>query len=420
MGGENDELLGALCGESATASSGLLALIHDHILASSVAPPDAPPRGGRTARLLLTAASHLSVVAEITAERFMGGEGGKWGAITQLECFKAACRLSLLARRPDLVLLRGGHFTAPAPPQTPWDSPSALERAMAASAPAAAAAQKEAAKAAAGGGGAAAAAAGTPASYKGKRSGRQLNLQPSPAASPAAASAAALPSSAASASSLAARPEMPPAVAAMSALCLAGHPRLGEDSPARALDAPTLGRVAGFLGLARARARVEPAMSPLCASASAGARQQQLLGEILAVLRPVLYVVARRRWGPRSWIPWLLSLFVDLAAAGLSGAAANGASAAAARAAEKAGGLGGSAPAAPADTRPALEELARRRSQLSYYLLRSPVFELVTKPAALRLCKACEGVPLLGPLSQFLVVSTLFYYQRLHFYVSAS
>ena len=32
----------------------------------------------------------------------------------------------------------------------------------------------------------------------------------------------------------------------------------------------------------------------------------------------------------------------------------------------------------------------------------------------------CEGVPLLGPLSQFLVVSTLFYYQRLHFYVSAS
>ena len=415
VGGEDDELLGALCGESATASSGLLSLIHDHIIARSTPPPDGDaPAGGRAARLLLTAASHLSVVAEITAERFMGGEGAKWSAITQLECFKAACRLSLLAKRPDLVLLQGGAFGAPTPPRTAYDPPSAMERAIA---EAAGTVGGERATGAAAGGrtGAAAAgttttttvAGGTPTSFKGKRSGRQLNLKPSSSPGPSSSSALAMPT-------------LPPAVAAMCALGAAVHPRLGANSPARTLEQPAIDRVAGFLGLARARARIAPAMAPLCAAASSAARQQQLLGELLSTLRPVIYVFARRRWGPKSWLPWLLSLLVDLAAGVYSGAAVAGARSAAGRAAAKAGAAGGSTPVAPVDMSDALAELSRRRSQLLYYLLRSPVFELVTKPAALRLCKACEGIPLLGPLSQFLVVSTLFYYQRLHFYVSAS
>ena len=131
VGGDDDQLIGALCGESATASSGLLSLIHEHILACSVVPPGGEaPSGGHMARLLLTVASHLGVVAEIAAERFLGGEGAKWSAIAQLECFKAACRISLLAKRPDLVLLQGGQYGAPLPPRTPYDPPSALEQAM--------------------------------------------------------------------------------------------------------------------------------------------------------------------------------------------------------------------------------------------------------------------------------------------------
>jgi hypothetical protein len=59
-----------------------------------------------------------------------------------------------------------------------------------------------------------------------------------------------------------------------------------------------------------------------------------IASEILHVLRPLLYVLALRRWGRRSWKSWSLSLAVELASIRLSAAGAAGSQAAAAAAAE--------------------------------------------------------------------------------------
>lgn len=42
------------------------------------------------------------------------------------------------------------------------------------------------------------------------------------------------------------------------------------------------------------------------------ARRLLLCGELLAILRPLIYVALLRRWGRRSWIPWLGSLAAEL------------------------------------------------------------------------------------------------------------
>ena len=81
----------------------------------------------------------------------------------------------------------------------------------------------------------------------------------------------------------------------------------------------------------------------------------------------------------------------------------------------------GAAPTATlAQMQPALQELNARRSALMMYLMRAPLFDVFTKPLALRLCAACEGVPLLGMLMRLAVHSGLLYYQNLYFYCSAS
>lgn len=36
-----------------------------------------------------------------------------------------------------------------------------------------------------------------------------------------------------------------------------------------------------------------------------------VVGEVLLILRPLLYVLLIRRYGLRSWLPWLLSLAFD-------------------------------------------------------------------------------------------------------------
>lgn len=42
------------------------------------------------------------------------------------------------------------------------------------------------------------------------------------------------------------------------------------------------------------------------------AKRLMACGEVLLVARPLLYVALLRRWGPRSWRPWLLAALVEL------------------------------------------------------------------------------------------------------------
>lgn len=37
-----------------------------------------------------------------------------------------------------------------------------------------------------------------------------------------------------------------------------------------------------------------------------------LMGEVMFIIRPLLYVLLIRKYGTRSWYPWLVSLAVDL------------------------------------------------------------------------------------------------------------
>lgn len=51
------------------------------------------------------------------------------------------------------------------------------------------------------------------------------------------------------------------------------------------------------------------------------ARSLLSAGEILYVFRPLIYVLAMRKWGAKKWKPWLLSLGVDAASMALIAAA---------------------------------------------------------------------------------------------------
>ena len=155
-------------------------------------------------------------------------------------------------------------------------------------------------------------------------------------------------------------------------------------------------------------------------------------GELLFILRPLLYVLAlraasararRRRRSlilderppppasallpplPRAWWPWCLSLAVDLASAAALRAGAASA-AAAATAAATTPGLSPASPVALAYRAHAFtwhaaeaRELGRRKAILGLYFLRSPAWEVVSE----RLLSAAEAgasrVPLLGGLA---------------------
>jgi hypothetical protein len=64
-------------------------------------------------------------------------------------------------------------------------------------------------------------------------------------------------------------------------------------------------------------------------------------------------------------------------------------------------------------------ELTRRKRMWALYLLRSPLFERCTVPAAERVAAGAGYVPLLGWVAQF-AVGMLGYYNKVHFYSSGS
>ncbi|KAJ1924440.1 hypothetical protein IWQ60_005204, partial [Tieghemiomyces parasiticus] len=124
---------------------------------------------------------------------------------------------------------------------------------------------------------------------------------------------------------------------------------------------------------------------------------RRLWGEYLFILRPIIYVLAIRKWGRRTWTPWFLSLLVEAISRVLS------------------------TTPTPSAARSQLEttELTRRLWLFLYYLLRSPFYERYTKPRLDRFIARTEKKPLLS-----LFTGILKDYQPLwesvYFYTSAS
>lgn len=104
----------------------------------------------------------------------------------------------------------------------------------------------------------------------------------------------------------------------------------------------------------------------------------KMTGEALHIARPLLHAAAMRRHGRKSWRPFVLSACVDAAMFTCLNAAAGK----------------DEAHFSPGERR----EMRRRRAALAYYLLRSPAFESVTRPAIGAVGWALRPVPLVGSL----------------------
>ncbi|KAI9250529.1 peroxisome membrane protein [Phascolomyces articulosus] len=125
-------------------------------------------------------------------------------------------------------------------------------------------------------------------------------------------------------------------------------------------------------------------------------------GEVLYILRPLLYVLAVLKYGRLSWKPWLLSLAVEL----LSQAMVR-------QAFEQP--HGGRSKMMPLEK----QEYARRLQLLWLNLLRGAFYIRVTRPRLERFCNSVENKPVVslvgGILRDYLPL-----WQNIYFYTSAS
>ncbi|KAG0258836.1 Peroxisomal membrane protein pex16 [Mortierella polycephala] len=105
------------------------------------------------------------------------------------------------------------------------------------------------------------------------------------------------------------------------------------------------------------------------------------IGEYLFVLRPLIYVMAMRKYGQKSWYPWFLSLAIELVSrtsikhflAGRSGG----------------NGRGSGTPLEK-------DEMKRRLWLLLYYVLRSPFYDRFTKERLYNFCESASKRPLIS------------------------
>lgn len=136
------------------------------------------------------------------------------------------------------------------------------------------------------------------------------------------------------------------------------------------------------------------------------ARSQRLVAtaEVLHIMRPVAYALALRRWGRRSWKPWLVSLVVDLLSMRLGSAGAAAVESSTWFGSVQPSNLGPSLLLLQSlqQTRWAPEEereLEARRMRMLVYLLRDPVFSRYTQAALEKWVRGTSRVPLVGWLS---------------------
>ncbi|KAJ1800190.1 hypothetical protein LPJ59_001279 [Coemansia sp. RSA 2399] len=123
-------------------------------------------------------------------------------------------------------------------------------------------------------------------------------------------------------------------------------------------------------------------------------------GELLFILRPVLYVLGIRKLGKRDWRPWALSLLVELVSRQMIRSDLRDSEATEPRTVER-------------------DELSRRKWLLMYYLLRSPFFDRFVESRMTRVADWCGNKPLLS-LVGALIRDYLPLWQQYYFYTSAS
>lgn len=152
-----------------------------------------------------------------------------------------------------------------------------------------------------------------------------------------------------------------------------------------------------------------------------------MAGEVVHILRPLVYSYSCGSAGERSWRPWLTSLAMDAAAFACTARAGGGGAMTLLIPIGAAGGGGGVDGSGAGDGVPVLPyldaeqaaELRRRKMLWFLYLMRSPAFELLAEPVSRGAAGVFEGVPLLGGMAGY-ALNMLLYVQRHHFYTSAS
>ncbi|ESQ39202.1 hypothetical protein EUTSA_v10001499mg [Eutrema salsugineum] len=128
-----------------------------------------------------------------------------------------------------------------------------------------------------------------------------------------------------------------------------------------------------------------------------------VIGEVLFITRPLIYVLFIRRYGVRSWIPWAISLSVDTLGMGiLSNLKLCG---------EKSKQIHFS--------QPERDELRRRKLLWALYLMRDPFFTKYTRQKLESSQKTVEPVPLIGFLTEK-IVELLVGAQSRYTYISGS
>lgn len=144
-----------------------------------------------------------------------------------------------------------------------------------------------------------------------------------------------------------------------------------------------------------------------------------LVGEVLNILRPLLYAIYCTSAGEKSWRPWLTSLAVDALAFTCTARAGGGSPALLVSLGDGSKDGSPSAPVLPHLNEVQAAELRRRKLLWLMYLLRSPAFELLAEPVGRGTAGLFEGVPLLGGMARY-ALNMLLYVQQHHFYISAS
>jgi len=118
------------------------------------------------------------------------------------------------------------------------------------------------------------------------------------------------------------------------------------------------------------------------------------VGEVLFILRPVLYLASICRYGVGSWKAWIVSLAVDLSSRALTGSldALN-----------------------PSER----DEIRRRQLLYLYYIARAPFFDSVIRPPIAKIGEIVEPIPLVGSLVAR-ALDIVFALQSFYTYTSAS
>ncbi|GAB4844414.1 hypothetical protein Ancab_037778 [Ancistrocladus abbreviatus] len=131
-----------------------------------------------------------------------------------------------------------------------------------------------------------------------------------------------------------------------------------------------------------------------------------LTGEMLFILRPLIYVLFIRKYGVRSWIPWLVSLAVDFIGMGALSRATKS---------QQGGKEARQILLSPSEK----DELKRRKVLWALYLMRDPFFCKHTRKRLESAQKVLEPVPVIGLLTEKMV-ELIFGAQTRYTYMSGS